>query len=254
MSTNTTHRSQVQQLGEADALTPLIAKLSRLVQLGSDDTEAIRAWPLRVQVARSGTYLVREGESAVQCCVLIDGHAFRSKFTGEGHRQIVSFHMIGDIVDLQHLELCVADHNIQALDDAVVAWIATDVIRTTMTARPVVARALWRDSLIDGSIFREWVLNVGRRDARSRIAHLLCELIYRRSIALADEQRGCFELPMSQEQIADATALTPVHVNRMLQQLELERVIERDRRTFQIRDWTALCRVADFDPGYLHVN
>lgn len=244
--------------GEIDAvpatLEPLLGKLQRIARLDTDDLAAIRAWPYRTQRARSGGYLLREGQIVSECCLVLDGHAFRSKLSGTGHRQILSFHLPGDIVDLQHLELRGADHNVQALDECCIAWIPLSAMRATSEMRPAVARALWRDSLIDGSIFREWILNVGRRDARTRIAHLLCEMIYRREGARAAEPYRHFLLPMSQEQIADATALTPVHVNRMLQHLEAERLIERDRRTFRIRDWTALCRVADFDPSYLFLN
>lgn len=237
-----------------DALAPLLEKLQRIGQLSDDDGAAVRAWPVRLQNARAGSYLLREGQQPRECCLIVEGHAFRSKLTGLGNRQIVSFHMPGDIVDLQHLELRGADHNVQALDEIVVAWIPLDAIRATLEAQPAVARALWRDSLIDGSIFREWILNVGRRDARMRIAHLLCELIYRRGGGRAAHPQQRFALPMSQEQIADATALTPVHVNRMLQHLEAEKLIERERRNFRIRDWAALCSVADFDPAYLHLE
>jgi CRP-like cAMP-binding protein len=239
---------------DASAVAPLLAKLERSAPLDEDDIAAIRAWPYRLQRARSAAYLIREGQTLSECCLLVEGHAFRSKLTGAGHRQIVSFHMKGDLVDLHHLELRVADHNVQALNDAMIAWFPMSAIRATIDARPAVARALWRDTLIDGSIFREWILNVGRRDARTRIAHLLCELIYRREGALAGEPHRRFELPMSQEQIGDATALTPVHVNRMLQHLEAEKLIQRERRRFRIHDWDALCAVADFDPAYLHLD
>ena len=235
-----------------DTLAPLIAKLQRIAPLAEPDLAAIRDWPYRTQRVRGGTFLSREGQSVKECCLVLEGHAFRSKLSGAGQRQIVSFHMEGDFVDLQHVELRVADHNAQALNDTLIAWVPVEAVRETIEARPAVARALWRDTLIDASIFREWILNVGRRDARTRIAHLLCELIHRHEAISGGAYRR-FELPMSQEQIGDATALTPVHVNRMLQHLEAERLIERDRRTVRVQDWDALCRVADFDPAYLHL-
>ena len=117
--------------------------------------------------------------------------------------------------------------------------------------RPAINEALWRDSLIDASIFREWVLNVGRRDAKARIAHMLCEFASRRQAAgLGSPER--FELPMTQEQIGDATGLTPVHVNRMLHALAADGVIVRDQREVEITDWPKMRRIADFDPAYLH--
>lgn len=237
-----------------DPFAPLIAKLQRIARLDDDDVRAIRAWPIRIQNVRGNGYLLRDGQMVRDCSLVLEGHAFRSKLTGVGQRQILSFHRRGDIVDLHHLELRAADHNVQALNEARIAWIPIDAIRATIDARPGIARALWRDTLIDGSIQREWILNVGRRDARTRIAHLLCELIYRREGPPPNEERRRFELPMSQEQIADATALTPVHVNRMLQHLEAEQLIARERRMFVVQDWDALCRVADFDPAYLHLD
>ena len=103
----------------------------------------------------------------------------------------------------------------------------------------------------DGSIFREWVLNIGRRDARSRIAHLLCEFAYRLSTHDLTPS-GVYELPITQEQLADATGLTAVHVNRVLKSLQAEGLIDRNRRIVSFPNWQALRDVADFNPRYLH--
>jgi CRP-like cAMP-binding protein len=100
-------------------------------------------------------------------------------------------------------------------------------------------------------VFREWVLNVGRRDAKCRVAHMLCEFAARGAKAgLGPPER--FELPMTQTDIADATGLTPVHVNRMLRRLRDEGLIAQDRREVRIVDWGRLREVADFNPAYLH--
>jgi CRP-like cAMP-binding protein len=113
--------------------------------------------------------------------------------------------------------------------------------------------SMWIDTLIDASIFREWVVNVGRRDARARIAHLLCEFARRLEVAdLVHEYR--YELPMTQEQIADSTGLTPVHVNRVLKALASEGLIERERRFVRIPDWEALRRAGGFSELYLHLD
>ena len=95
------------------------------------------------------------------------------------------------------------------------------------------------------------MLNVGRRDAKERVAHMLCEFAARRQAAgLGTPEQ--FELPMTQEEIADATGLTTVHVNRTLHALAADGVIVRHRRHYQIADWPRMQRVADFDPAYLH--
>lgn len=234
-----------------DAFSQVIRKLERLAPLNQADRDAIRSLPFRMKTAPPNAYLVREGEVVTECSVLLTGYACRHKASSNGGRQIVSFHMPGDILDLQHLLLSRADHNLQTITEATVALVSAEHIRRVALERPAVGEALWRDTLIDASIFREWVLNVGRRSAKSRVAHMLCEFAARREKAgLGSPER--FELPMTQEQIADATGLTSVHVNRMLHELADEGVIVRDKRDVTIRDWAQMCRVADFDPAYLH--
>jgi CRP-like cAMP-binding protein len=113
--------------------------------------------------------------------------------------------------------------------------------------------AMWYETLVEGSIFREWVLNIGRRDARTRIAHLLCEFAMRLEVAQLGQPTD-YELPITQEQLADAVALTAVHVNRTLKRLEQEGLITRTRRFISIVDWKELIKVADFEPRYLHLD
>ena len=114
--------------------------------------------------------------------------------------------------------------------------------------------AMWLDTLVDGSIFREWIANVGRRDAHTRLAHLLCEFSLRLKIAGLGKSNQ-YELPMTQEQIADCTGLTSVHVNRTLKILEAEGLIQRrSSRTVTIGDWKKLAEAGDFDSTYLHLR
>ena len=127
-----------------------------------------------------------------------------------------------------------------------------DIIKLTLD-RPAVGLAMWKETLVDASIFREWIANVGRRDARARIAHLLCEFSLRLKIAgLGGE--GEYELPMTQEQLGDATGLTAVHVNRTIKALEHDGLINRaNPRSIQVGDWRKLAEVGDFDSNYLHI-
>lgn len=234
-----------------EALTGLIRKLERLTDLNDEDRQRLLTLPYRRERVAAGTYLVREGSDVTHCCLLVEGFACRHKTTSDGGRQIVSFHMRGDILDIQHLLLSKADHNVEAITDAVVAWIPIEELRRLAWERPSIGEGLWRDTLIDASIFREWVLNVGRRDAKARIAHMLCEFVARaQAVGLGSPDH--FWLPMTQEQIADATGLTTVHVNRMLRALSDEGVIARDKREVQIMDWDRMRAAADFDAAYLH--
>jgi CRP-like cAMP-binding protein len=234
-----------------DPLRPLLEKLERLTRLQDSDRRLIDGLPVTQRDPGANHFLVREGQPVAECCVLISGFACRHKLAANGGRQIVSFHLAGDMLDLQHVLLDRADHNVETITEARVAWIPKADLRRVAAASPRLGAAFWRDTLIDASIFREWVLNVGRRDAKTRVAHMLCEFAARCETAgLGSPQH--FRLPMTQEQIADATGLTSVHVNRMLRALEQDGALSRDRREIRISDWAAMQRIADFDPGYLH--
>jgi CRP-like cAMP-binding protein len=235
-----------------DAVIPiLVRKLSSLGELRDEDLRGLASLPFRLHNARAGDTVIRDGARIVECCLLVQGYACRHKLASNGGRQIVSFHLPGDMLDIQHLLFDRADHNVQMVTNARLAFFPMDALRTLVEDRPALGRALWRDCLVDASIFREWVLNVGRRDAKARIAHMLCEFVERHAAAGLGRPDQ-FRLPMTQEDIADATGLTSVHVNRMLRQLRDEGVIEGAGRQIGILSWERMKQIADFQPGYLH--
>ena len=128
-----------------------------------------------------------------------------------------------------------------------------EALQELVLTRPAVGTAIIQLTLVEASIFREWVVNVGRRDARARVAHILCEFAVRLETRRLSTDHG-FELPMTQEQLADATGLTPVHVNRALKSLENDGLINRKRRNIHYTDWRALQDAGDFTRCYLHVS
>lgn len=97
------------------------------------------------------------------------------------------------------------------------------------------------------------MLNVGRRPAKERIAHLFCEIGRRLEFAGLAQADG-YRFPMTQEQLADATGLTPVHVNRTIKALEADGFIMRERRFLKVPDWQALRTLAGFNELYLHLD
>lgn len=216
-----------------------------------DDALALASLPMQVRDVKAGSYLFREGDEPAHCYVLLAGYANRHKLTADGSRQIVSIHLPGDIIDLQQLLLNKADHSVQTLTSGTLGVVSLKEIKDLARAKPNIGDAFWRDSLVDASTSREWVVNVGRRDAPSRIAHLLCEFGMR-SEAAGLSHNGRFELPMTQEQLADATGLTPVHVNRTLKRLGEQGLITRSIRSIAIINWQGLKLVAGFHGAYLH--
>lgn len=238
----------------ADApLNVMISKLSRRASLTPADMDAIQALPVSVRTLESATYLVREGDPPDMCSVLISGFVYRQKSTGNGDRQIMGVHIPGDLLDLHNLYLDLADHSVQMLTRGDVGFITRARMQALMAERPNVARALMIDLMCDASILREGVLNIGRRNSRTRLAHLLCEVAMRlEAQGLAGE--GGYELPMTQEQLADALALTPVHVNRTLKSLADDGLITRSKRQVTFPDYERLREVGDFNPRYLHLQ
>jgi CRP-like cAMP-binding protein len=221
------------------------------VELSDSDRKAVLALPYTRKAFPKDGYIVREGQESRECALLLSGFAFRQKVIRNGGRQIISIHIPTEFVDLQNSLLGVADHSVQSLGPSEVALVPRGAIIQLRDTRPAIRLAMWTETLIDASIFREWVVNVGRRDSRARIAHLLCELAFRLG-RIGGGRDGMFEFPLTQEQLADATGLTPVHTNRTLQSLRKGGLIELNGRSLKVLDWEGLREVGDFDELYLH--
>jgi len=170
-----------------------------------------------------------------------------------GNRQILSFHQPGDIPDLQSLFLRVMDHDVSALGNAALGFIPHEALRNLVRARSRIAEALWRDTLTDAAIFREWICNVGARQASSRLSHLVLEL-YTRLQAIGRTDGLSFAYPATQELFAEAIGTSAVHANRTIQFLRTEGVLAFNRGTITILDEAKLRTFADFDPLYLHLE
>ena len=237
---------------EGNPLQLLVRKLELQSALDEEDRQAILSLPYTLRTLEPQSYTIREGDAPTHCAVLVSGFAYRQKLTGEGARQILALHIPGDALDFQNIFLDEADHSVQTLTRAEMAMVPRAEFQKLTRSRPAVAHAILGTILVEASIFREWVLNVGRRDSRTRLAHVLCEFAVRlEAQGLADEYG--YELPMTQEQLADAVGLTPVHVNRTLKALEAEGLISRNRRNVSFPDWQRMRDVGDFNQRYLHL-
>lgn len=230
-----------------------IRKLQRRAALDDADLQALGSLTFREKTYEAGSYIVREGVACKESALILKGFAVRHKLTEEGRRQIVSFHIPGDFVDLEGSLLRVADHNVQTVSRCEIAHVPVREIIAVIDSHPKVGRALWIDTLIDASIYREWVMNVGQRPAKQRIAHLLCEFAQRLKLVELGDEQG-YSLPLTQEQLADATGLTQIHVNRSLKALDEAGLIERNGRSITIPDWDRLRESSGFNALYLHLD
>jgi len=233
-----------------DALT---RKLTATTRLDADDIAAVEALPINVRSMAAHQAIVRDGECPQECCLTVEGFSFRSKMTSAGKRQILSVHVPGDIPDLQSLYLEKMDHDFSTLTRATVGFISHTALRNLIRERIRVAEALWRETLIDAAIFREWIVNVGQRPGVARLAHLLLELKAR--LALVGRVQGnAFELPMNQQELADCLGITAVHVSRVMKELRERGLVDFQRHLVVVRDERRLGELGDFDQLYLHEN
>ena len=157
----------------------LLRELEIHSALSESDRRLVLDLPYRLRRLDAGSYLVREGDLPTHCTVLVTGFAYRQKVTGDGSRQILAICIPGDPVDLQNMFLDISDHSVQLLTQCKVADVPREAMQELVLTRPAIGSAIIELSLIEASILREWVVNVGRRDARQRIAHLLCEFAVR---------------------------------------------------------------------------
>lgn len=236
-----------------DHLDTFIAKIEGRSKLTEAERAALRGLPRRVLNLSGRTRIVEEGERPTHSCMVVSGMVFRSKLALAGRRQIISFHLPGDMVDLQTILFRIADHTIETARNATVILIPHEAVLAVAAEYPALARAFWFDTLVDASIQREMLLNIGRRDARARTAHLLCELVIRLRRAGADGTAP-LDLFVTQADLADALGITSIHMNRVLARLRREGLITLDGRMLTVDDWHGLSAAGEFDPIYLHLD
>jgi CRP-like cAMP-binding protein len=240
-------------MDNVDIVEPFLKRLRVSTEIDDEDESAVRRLPITVKRMAGGEPIVSLGDRPSACCLVVDGFVLRSKIVGDGHRQVLSFHQPGDVPDLQSLFLHVLDHDVTTLGNCVLGFIPHGAILQLITNRPRVARALWRDTLTDAAIFREWICNIGQRDTTSRVAHLVLEL-YTRLKAIGRADGLSFDFPFTQVLLANAVGTSVVHMNRVIHELRGRGVLELERGRISILDEAKLRQIADFDVLYLHLN
>jgi CRP-like cAMP-binding protein len=208
---------------------------------------------MRVEAIRADQDIVREGDRSSRCFALLDGFAIAFKRSGAGKRQIMTFHIDGDLPDLPSLHMKRLDNSISTITPCIIGFIEHEALADLCARFPRITSALWRETLRDAAIFKEWVLNVGQRDSRTGVAHLLCEIVTRmRAAGLVEEERCSF--PITQNELADAVGVTSVHINRNLQELRAAGLITLGRGKLHIHDWQGLKAAGDFESDYLYLE
>lgn len=197
--------------------------------------------------------LIKEGDRPDHVFLLVEGWAYRYKILHDGKRQIMAYLVPGDLCDVHIFILKQMDHSIGLISDAKVAAIPKEKMLALFAERPNLAQALWWSTLTDEAVLREWIVNMGQRDAYERVAHLLVEL-WLRLKAVGRTANGSFELPVTQADLGDTLGLTSVHVNRTLQRLRTDGLVQFSRGRLLIPDVPRLMAVTRFEANYLHLD
>lgn len=233
-------------------IAPLLSRLGAADALTGDENAAITGCVTAVEHAAARTVLTAAGVHVEESKLLLDGFVSRQRELPDGRRQILALHVPGEFVDLHSLVLKSLDHAVVALAPVRFAVVPHARLREITEREPHLARLLWFATAVDAAVHREWIASTDR-SAAGRVAHIFCELRQRLAVVgLADA--GGYALPLTQIDVADATSLTPVHVNRTLRQLREAGVVDFRSGRVEIGDLAALERIAGFDPGYLYLD
>lgn len=233
---------------------PLTRHLLAFTRLSQNDREIIdRTCRKSMRTFAPRQDIIREGEKPRAVNLVLEGWAHRYKQLEDGRRQILSFFIAGDLCDANVFILKQMDHSVAAISQLTVAEITQEDFEAMIEESPRIGQALWWSELVTTSIQREWTTNIGQRTAYERIAHLFCEMFIRLRAVGLTEGDGC-DFPPTQTDIAYATGLTPVHVNRTLRQLREDGLVELRSRWLTVPDLGALMAAAMFNPNYLHLD
>jgi CRP-like cAMP-binding protein len=235
---------------QAAALQMFVSRLRSRSVLTEEEVEALLGLNGHFAEVAPRIDFVRYGESVDHACLIVKGLAGRYGQHANGARQITCLHIPGDMADLPSVVSPKSGWGLSALTATTLLRIPHADLRRVAAKHAGIAEAFWRDCVADGSMFSEWVVTVGRRDAISRVAHVFCQMAIRYEL-LGQGNRHGFRLPMTQTDLADATGLTGVHVNRTLRVLRTGSVVEFHAGTVTVHDWDEMVKIADFDSGFM---
>ncbi|WP_426959565.1 Crp/Fnr family transcriptional regulator [Muricoccus radiodurans] len=237
----------------ADPGSPMVRKLRYLAPLTEAELALLQRACTNTIRIEADQDIVQEGSRPKECTLLLEGFACRYHLLPDGRRQILSFQFPGDFIDSHSLVLPEMDHSLAAITPCTVSTVPHAVMNEITAHHPRIARALWKETMIDASVFRQRITSLGRRNAYQRVAHLMCEVFVRlQAVGLA---RGmAVDWPMTQTEISDALGLSVVHVNRTLQALRRAGLITLIEAQLMILDWEGLAEAGGFDERYLHLR
>ena len=242
-------------LGQESAIAnPWILKMEQFTRFSKEERQTLDQLVSDRQMQHAaGEDIVREGDHSPDCHVVLSGLACRYKLMPDGERQIMAFLVPGDLCDAEIFILKEMDHSVGALTPSTTALISGEIMKELLRKEGCLSEALWWGTLTDLGVLRERIVCHGRRDAHEHIAHLIYEMLVRyRIVGLAKDDS--FDFPITQAELADASGLTPMHVNRVLKRLREEQLVHFHGKVITILDAERLKQMAGFNANYLHLD
>ena len=234
----------------ANPLTMKLEQFTRFEQAERQRLDELLSYPTRTYAR--GEIIIQAGDKVQDVHLVLTGLAARAKTLANGNVQMMAFLIPGDLCDVEVFVLEGMDHDIVALADTTCVLIPADEMERLLTHSGRLTKAMWWSTMVDSAILREWIVDHGSRDSRERIAHLICEMLIRYRV-VGETTDDAFFFPLTQEELAQATGMTPVHVNRMLQQLRVEGLIELKNKVLTVLKTKRLMEVGQYEPNYLHL-
>ncbi|HWW27568.1 MAG TPA: Crp/Fnr family transcriptional regulator [Caulobacter sp.] len=231
----------------------LVLKMSRRDDVSAEERRALEDLLEPERHVAAGASIIKPGDRPTSSTLLLSGYAARYSFLEDGGRQLTELNLAGDFIDLHSFLMKQMDHGVLALSDCVIAGAPHVALRRITEEHPHLTRLLWLETVIDAAIHRQWLVAMGRQNAISRLAHLICE-IYLRLEAAGLAEAHEFSIPLTQTDLSDMLGVTAVHVNRVLKDLRGLSLIEWKGARVEILDWGRLCHLAQFDGAYLRLQ
>lgn len=236
------------------SVNPFVARLHHLTDLDGNSLFALAHLCERVRVIEPRTVVAPAGQSSEDLHVVLDGWACQYKLMSDKRRHVPAFVLPGDLADLDRLILPKLDYGLATVSACTVAALPRAGLQALLKADPALREVFDWLRAVENAQALEHQLSLGRRSAPERLAHLFCTLHARLRATLDGGEDLRFECPLTQDELADATGLSVVHVNRTLQVLRSEGLIALETRRLTILDWQGLARRADFDSAFLHAE
>ncbi len=230
-----------------------LKKLRIRDHISEEEEAAIRGAMLEVREASADEPVIRHGRDLHESILLLDGWMARTTAMASGHQQISELQFCGDFVDLHGFTLKRLDHNVIAITDCQYGVFPHARLRAMLEKHPHLTRVYWLMTNIDAAIHREWTVSLGRRAAPSRMAHLFCEILERLQV-VGQTNGNSYQFPLTQQELGDCLGLTSVHVNRTLQGLRKQKLIEVERGWVNILNLPGLKALGEFEADYLYLE